>query len=191
MTLVQECRFAETPASCEVGDDLVQFVAANQVQDHADVRVSAFGVEKIVEGLAFVTSGNGSASVVDGNRPSLWINEIRPNDESFEWLLIFGNLKGLIIDSAKKSIVVIDLFRSRDDDQGFYYFHATNFDSSVLVEYEGGLFLISKGEVVWHVEKLWNDRVQGVEKNSIAVDGLDSDGEECMYEIDLLTGERR
>jgi hypothetical protein len=191
MTSICECRFTEAPASCLIRGESVQLVAANHVQDHADVRVLAFGSERIVKGFAFVTSENASIPYGDRIKWSLLVNEVRPDDERCGWILVFGNLKGLIVDSVKRALTVVDLFRSKDDDQGFYYLQVTEFDESMLVEYEGGLLLITKGEVVWHNEKLWNDKVRGVTTNAIVVDGLASDGEDCEYEIDIVTGARR
>jgi len=189
MTAISECRFSNVATSLSFGANRVRLAAADRIKDHADVRVTAFDCEKLVEDFAFITSSGD----YENKEPqwTLWVNVVRPDEKLGEWVLILGSLKGMLVDFSTKTILPFELFRSKEDDQGFYRTNITDSEGSILVDYEGGLILVEGGKIVWHIEKLWNDQLRCIVNGSIVIDGLDENGDDCTYEIDRMTGEKR
>lgn len=170
-------------------EDSVRLETAGPVQDHGAVKISAWGIEKTIKLFSFITC-RGVAGAHQARSPgnALLSGFIRSNQVE-HWILLLGTLKAILIDVAAETVYEpLLLFRSIEDDQGFYSSQVHLAGDCVVIEYEGGIFLISQSRIVWHQEKLWDHSVQSIDTQTIYLMG-DSRGEsEASQRIDLQTG---
>lgn len=94
--------------------------------------------------------------------------QLMPLVEIGQWkdlILVMGVKRWLIFKSdPPKPLRTIDLYRKRDEDTGFYRVTFNVCEQLLLAVYEGGVLAMStKGDVLWHRKKHWDDELLQIE----------------------------
>ncbi|MGN7919884.1 hypothetical protein [Lysobacter sp. 22409] len=117
--------------------------------------------------------------------------QMMPSVESVQWdhLLIITGLRRCLLFkiSPAHTINNIELFRSENDDTGFYKIEFKQCGQFLLCVYEGGVFAVSAdGKMAWHKQKPWDDELISTDSDRITF--LMEGGE--TYALDLSTGKQ-
>lgn len=157
-------------------------------REHGTIKLSACGFERTIDSFAFITCRE-----ITGEHPFranallTGVTQLNPVEH---WILLLGTLRAVLIDVAGQTIhEPFPLFRSPDDDQGFYSNQVYQAGESVVVEYEGGLVMVTQSRVVWHRAKKWNDLIESIDTQTIYLQGDAGEQGEALQQIDLQTGE--
>lgn len=171
----------------ELGDTIfLETVGA--VSEHGTVRISAFGIEKIIDSFSFITCRSPTGEYFSSGNALL--NCLRYEDGSGKWILLSGTTKAVLINISEQTIDdPFTLYRSENDDQGFYSFEAHEFHDQVIVIYESGYFKIEESKISWHKQKQWNAITKSIESDSLNLFLEREDGTQVIKKIDTQTGE--
>lgn len=157
------------------------------VREHGTIKLSACGFERTIDSFAFITCREiTGVPSFRANALLTGVTQLKPVEY---WILLLGTLRAVLIDVADQTIYEpFPLFRSPDDDQGFYSTQVYQAGESVVVEYEGGLIMIAQSRVVWHRAKKWNDLINSIDTQTIYLQGDAEEQGEALQQIDLRTG---
>lgn len=96
-------------------------------------------------------------------------------------------LDACLVLGADGRVRTIALFRSRDEDGGFYTVDVLEVPDGLMMVYESGVCLIDEeGNPRWHLRKCWDDVL-------VSVDDAEArflEGYDAAFSIDLRTGQR-
>lgn len=168
--------------------DSIRIDLVGPVQEHGTIRISTSGFERTIDSFAFITCREITGEALfRGNALLNGVIQLNPVEH---WILLLGTLRAVLIDVAGQTIHgPFPLFRSPDDDQGFYSTQVYQAGESVVVEYEGGLIMVTQSQVVWHRAKNWNDLIESIDTQTIYLQGDAGEQGEALQQIDLQTGE--
>jgi hypothetical protein len=185
MTEFRSIQFGSTPIEISHRGLSVSVRTREEIRDHGTVEIASSGVSCVVDDFSFVTAF-GPAGRRSDNSPLASLRIILPDSG---WMALLGTLRLVVVNDASRTIVApVQLYRTRDDDQGFYREKVHDCDRGVVVEYEGGLLLIRFGNVEWHIAKSWNETVSRVSTERIDIRGEDETGSIVSREISTQTG---
>lgn len=93
------------------------------------------------------------------------------SDGFYPVIILFGLLSVLLIDIRKQFCgKLVDLFRTYDDDSGFYGMQFEKLSDGFLIIYESGVMRLKKnGEVLWHTPIYWDDIYKGIHNDCLVL----------------------
>lgn len=185
MTEFRSIQFGSNPIRITHRGLSVSVRATGEIREHGTVEISALGARCVIDDISFVTAF-GPAGRHSDNSPFASLRIIHPNSD---WMALLGTLRLVVVNGASRTIgAPVQLYRTRDDDQGFYQEKVHDCDQAAVVEYEGGLLLIRSGNVEWHIAKSWNETVSRVSTERIDILSEDETGAIVSREISTQTG---
>jgi hypothetical protein len=160
------------------GTPLLAAARLNKGDRPATIVFNLNGQEVVEESFAGLIFDNVKGSLV-------------PSVEVVQWqslFLVLGIRRWLIFKNAPiKQCRTLDLHRAASDDTGFYATEFQAYEELLMGIYEGGSVCISpSGEIMWHIEKYWDDIFLGIEESSLVfmIEGG------ARYAIDCKTGKK-
>lgn len=117
--------------------------------------------------------------------------QMMPSLESVQWgrLLVVAGLRSCLLlkSSPLHTIGRIELFRTKNDDTGFYKIEFKQLGQFLLCVYEGGIFTICEdGSMAWHKQKPWDDELISADSERVVF--LMEGG--ATYAFELSTGKQ-
>jgi hypothetical protein len=168
--------------------DSVRIDLVGPVREHGTIKICDSEFERVIDSFAFITCRKITGEApFRANALLTGVTQLNPVEH---WILLLGTWRAVLIDVAGQTIhEPFPLFRSPDEDQGFYSTRVYQADESVVVEYEGGLIMVAQSRVVWHRAKKWNDLIESIDTQTIYLQGDAGEQGEALQQIDLQTGE--